>query len=732
MNPVFAFRFDHRTQDTLVLFNSTADIDPGSLFTSVEREIIDNLVPDEIVIVVREISFEASKKLLAEDSTLLSLQGRLRKRARVTLLGYDEYGKEASRQRVFTSGPAFGLKFDAFKRLAVTSICQTHGAFVEGTPAYHFQNPSKRHTEHFIRLSNILVRGAEISFIAFCHLPLIDRDVRIAYLDTPSLYAIIASINEQTTSFGTGRTPLLADNFRSYQGLHKYDFQRVRDSVVIISASSSGNLANDLVSQKGFELDQIIHVLSLAPPGYGLRIVCDLRFDSDLNPHGYSYERSDNKEGHCKLCAAGSTAINLQGDQFDIAGPQPEPLIILKDFLPKGLDETLHRLVGHRVLQVGLGRPQQRQPRQFHVDPIQLMSSPDFDARLEYFLHSYVPARIRCVISLNKDSDALAQRIVTIAESSGNKPQIVSGDRLEDMMNDTIQPVLIAALSIESGRSLLDVSRDLRKLCPKAPLLYFVGVEKSTGEQRRESLARTLIQCDAHTKHDFAVVDKITLPGSFDVNPWIAELKLLQNIEFQRHIASTVMPIIEARVETLKQTSVPLVDNLFLPVKSGEPLQLQSGFAFWPSKLTKNKRKTQADIFFTIASVLQNLRASASKPGAPCLRSDWFRQSLIAPTNFGRYNDGIIQASLLRGARHGELNFAASPEASKEMTRIIARIISSAAKPRGECAIEFLLALATQRMTLAKEDLLTLKDLKTSAPDLVSSMIDAAIAFGRA
>ena len=731
MNPVFAFRFDHRSRDVLVLFNSAPNIDPGSLFTSVERELGENLVPDEIVIIVREFSFETSKKLLAEDSTLLSLQGRLRNRARVTLMGYDEQGTEASRQRVFASGPPFALKFEAFRRIAITFICKTHGAFVEGTPAYHFQNPSKRHTEHFIRLSNILVRGAEISFIGFCVLPFINRDARFAYLDTPSLYAIIASINEQIVSFNSGRTPLLADNFRSYEGLHKYDFQRIRDSLVIISASSSGSLANDLVKEKGFQLEQVIHVLSLARPENGLKIVCDLRADDDLNPSGYRYERSDNKEGNCRLCDAGSTAISLQGDQFDIAGPQPEPLLILKDHLPKGLEETLARLVGYRVLQVGLGRPQQRQPRQFHIDPAQLLSSDKFDERLEYLLHSYVPARVRCVISLNKNSDELAKRIAKTAENPSNTPTIYTREKLDDVKSDSIEPVIIAASAIESGRSLLDVSRDLRNICPNAPLLYFVGVEKTTAEQRRDSLSRTLIQCDAHTKHDFVSVDKIILPTSFDAHPWAFELKLLQNIEFRRHIAPSVLPVIDARVEALMQTSVALVDNLFVPVDSGSPLQLQSGFAFWPAALTENRLKTQADIFFTIASVLQQLRANSSKLGAPCLRSDWFRQSLIAPTNFGRYNDGIIQASLLRAARGGELNYAASRDASREMTRIISRIISSATKPRGEGAVEFLLALATQRMTLAAEDLHSLAQLKDSAPPIVSSMIDATLVFGR-
>jgi hypothetical protein len=90
------------------------------------------------------------------------------------------------------------VKFSDFRRRAITSIFNTRHGFVESTATYHFENPSGRHTERFIRLSNILARGAEIAFIGFCTLPNVPERATTAYLDTPSLYAVVAAINERS------------------------------------------------------------------------------------------------------------------------------------------------------------------------------------------------------------------------------------------------------------------------------------------------------------------------------------------------------------------------------------------------------------------------------------------------------------------------------------------------------------------------------------------------------
>ena len=137
---------------------------------------------------------------------------------------------------------------------------------------------------------------------------------------------------------------------------------------------------------------------------------------------------------------------------------------------------------------------------------------------------------------------------------------------------------------------------------------------------------------------------------------------------------------------------------------------------FWPKSLPEKPGHRQADVYFTISSVLQRLRANAFVPSERRIISNWFQQTLLAPGNFGRFNDDVIQASLLRAAYPYELNFADTVAESREMGRLIRRVILASQSPRGGAASEFLLALATRRLQLCKDDVDYV--LETEAPNI--------------
>ncbi len=110
-------------------------------------------------------------------------------------------------------------------------------------------------------------------------------------------------------------------------------------------------------------------------------------------------------------------------------------------------------------------------------------------------------------------------------------------------------------------------------------------------------------------------------------------------------------------------------------------------------------------MFYTISAVLQGLRTAEGGVGRKTLRTEWFYRTLLSPDNFGRFNDAITQASLLRAARPSELDYTDNRVASADVSRLIRRILESATTARGEAAAEFLLAIAMKRLRLAKEDL---------------------------
>lgn len=718
MSSLFTFRFslvrDDVTKDVLLVFPASRILDAVDFADALEHEIESNLVPDEVVILVRDPAFDQALEALGREAASTAL-GRFRGRAAVYLKSFDVEGREARNEPILRAEQPSDVSFDDFKRRAVTHIFKTRRGFVESTGTYHFENPSGRHTERFIRLSNILVRGAEIAFIGFCALSQIAPDTGVVYLDTPSLYAIVAAVNELRASFDSTSIPLVADNFSSYDGLERYGFGPIEGGVALISASSSGGLAKRLVDEFGFFAPNVVHLLFLGENPGVFPVVCDLQKDEKANPEGFQLARSVWEADSCELCARGSIAIRLQGDQFDIAGPQPEPLLIRKADAQPGLSEFMGRMSGKGVLRVGLDGSPGKGTRLFDIDEKALLSNKKFSDRLDFLVSRSLPVGTSHIITTDEKSREFADYI---RARLGDGVEIVDAPDIGRITPGVTSAIVMVSAVIESGRSLQDISRDLRNIAPKAPLIYLVGLAKSSGEGRRESLAATLAQTDLNFKHQLIEVESIILPTSSGPSAWSAELELFSSQEASRLALGAVKRYVEERRDFLRARSRSFDDGLFLTNDPERTLTLQEGFVFWKDASFRNH--CQADVFYTMASVLQKLRANGQTPGAQsAIRSNWFQQTILAPGNFGRFNDDIIQASLLRAAYPFEINYKNAPDDSREMARLVCRIIVASATARGGAAAEFLLALATRRLQLMDDDVATVLAL----PDADSSVV---------
>ncbi|MCJ8220094.1 hypothetical protein [Aeromonas veronii] len=719
MTSLFSLRFDlHRSneegetciRDTLMVFVAEPKLAPEAFASLMEAEIETNLVPDEVAIIVRDPSFAATRDELTSQSLHQATLGRLG-HSTVTLIGYDCMGVESMRHCVAGTMPTNGMTIDDVRRHGITYIFNARRGFVEANATYHFENPSGRHTERFIRLSNILARGAEIAFIGFCCLPHIGPSVTKAYLDTPSLYAVVAAINEQRRSFD-GACWILADNFSSYAGFNQHAFDNGDAAVVLISASSSGSLAARLITEKNVEPEHIVHLLYLGRKPSATPVVCDLSQESHANPNGFTTLPLVNESMDCPMCAAGSHAIKLQGDQFEFAGPQQDALLVGLADAPKGLSALMGRYARTEVFEVGLGRSGSKSPRLFHINANKLLASTEFEAKLDYALRRSLPARLSHVIAADQQSHTLATRV---AAHLATPASVIARDQIDDISAKAIEAIVIVASVIESGRTLLDISRDLRSIAPDVPLMYLVGMAKTTGEPKRQRLENSLIQTHNFFPYQYLTVDQIVLPASYDNHAWAAELQLLIDPEIRRLVPETLKSTVESRITRLRLASQPMDNDLFL-ANAAQALSLQPGFVFWPKTLPGMSGHRQADVYITIASVLQQLRANAFASGERRIISNWFQQTILAPGNFGRFNDDVIQASLLRAAYPYELNFADTVAESREMGRLFRRVILASQSPRGGAASEFLLALATRRLQLCKDDVCYV--LETEAPDI--------------
>ncbi|MDP3857493.1 MAG: hypothetical protein Q8Q73_07010 [Stagnimonas sp.] len=729
MKAIYLYRFQHRAKnnarDVLIAFFTSNKIDIDVFSQAILHNKEKSLAPDEIAMVVRDTLFASAISAL-NTIRARSLFDRLPNNLIVTLLSFDEYGKEKQRKTIQGEKPKKFVRFEDFKNRALTSIFRENDGFVNCTPAYHFQNPSGRHTGRFMRLSNALVSQAELSFFAFCALSFIPEEVKVIYIDTPALFSLIGSINDHLSGLNSKRH-LLADNFRSYDFFKppRFEFTRKDDALILISASSSGSLLRELIKREPtLSPQKIVHVVFLGKKAASHTSICNLQYDVDSNQDGYECDNGDFKAGSCPLCLEGSIAISLQGDQFDIAGPQPQSFLVTKADAPAGLSETIQRLANNEIFGISIGNPAENGCREFHVDPQKLNLSSKFKDRLRYILSRSIPAKVSCIVCADEASSSLADEVVKTLNKQ-NQPRIIGRNDLRSEAQAMVnEAVIICALVVESGRSLLDISRDLRSSYPLAPQIYIVGIIKSESDDRLKSLRATLVQTSHAQPHEFAQVEKILLPVSSPTNAWAKELLLLRRISRTPSLAShaNALKDLKAREQILSKTSIPVVNQLFLPNIAGKELKLQQGFVFWPTKLSSGPH-SQGDVFFTIASVLQALRSNSGKPGSRALISSRLQHTLLAPSNFGRFNDGIIQASFLRAARPHELNYASSLDDSREMQRVARRILVDSSFPRGEAAAEILIALATRHLNLCAEHLTELLAPVDSAPEIVQVLL---------
>lgn len=143
-----------------------------------------------------------------------------------------------------------------------------------------------------------------------------------------------------------------------------------------------------------------------------------------------------------------------------------------------------------------------------------------------------------------------------------------------------------------------------------------------------------------------------------------------------------------------------LIDDVFLinPV-SGKRMRINKNFAFFDFDGYHNTA-SQADIYFTISSILNNLRHSSDPKRRKIFQEEQVR-TIIDPENFIRYDDGIIQASILRSATSEELNYKLSYKHSNFLTSLLIKMIDSHEDHQSsEALIEFLLALSLNRLRI--------------------------------
>lgn len=603
-------------------------------------------------------------------------------------------------------------QMEKFIDYGLYNIINIRNLIVEAHSNIHFIKPSGKHSEKFIDVKNLLERAPEVSFIAACLLKFLPEKVSRIYVDTSGIYSLAYSISDIIRKFDNSSEIISIDSFGSYGGIEQYNFSSDHNTVVIISASTSNDLLEKLKRYPSLDQASILSLITTKIGSGGQKVLVDFDryrklFDENYFRHFESYDEQD-----CPLCIKEqSIPIPLDKRRFVFEAPRTDA------YLPRSSDSdaNLRDLIGKykktdafRCLFDGVDGTKRPTPEYF-IDVSKVIKTKPFKELVRKNIQRYFPLNADWIICCkDKGAKELAEFVLKEVTKLGIKVDLLDGKVPET--KKTKKGIVVVAGSLESGKSLLNISRALRRF-HDIPITYIVGFAKYNSEGEFKKLQMDLKFSEGPCGfHQFHTIEQILLPiNEHKEHSWEKEIELLKILEAKHSSDKKLLRTIELRSKRLKEASSStkkgLGRDLFMPSPAGKHLVLGKTFAFWNKADNSDEFYHHATVYFTVSSVLQRLRTVAKAGGhAPLGRGYIIRQ--LDPLLFDRFNEGVIQASILRSAKSRELDYSADDAKSRVVGSLIERMLQDPEAEDSNGLPEFLFALCIKRLQVKKDHLL--------------------------
>lgn len=610
--------------------------------------------------------------------------------------------------------------FEIIINQGLVNIFINNGGLVESNEiSHHFVFPSGKHSAKFLRTGNVLVRKSEIDFIALNSLQKFHNiNIKNIYCDTLSINVVAYSINQYLKRFDVNKIDVNIESFKSYDGLYDKNTRFLSDSVFLISASTSGGIIQHLKESHGHLINSNnVCVLFYLPIDKDNkltreRILCNLKKDDNLNSGIIEFDQFKPPLKKCILCENKSTPLKILGDSFSL----DEPIINTRNIVAsKYISSNIKLFVEQfkycdthgTALKISFSESSiQRKKYDLYIDYDKIISNIDFykehKNKLDSYINQYVPASVKYIIHLNDNGSKLLAEYIKnqIKDFTSNDIKILNQS---DLSEDLIEPeivgsTLIVGSCITNGKNLLYLSRFFRNY-EKLRLIYFIAINRISDEPKQKEL-RSNIRYGFYGPENSSLIEieTINCDNSNEETPWEKELDFLKEIRENLNITNTLIERRISIIDSFQDINSKGGDkNIFYPNLQNQELKIRKNSAFFNGN-NYYYNICQSDVYFTISCVLNNMRNN-KKDG---LFQTNFVRNLIDPFIFNRFNDGIIQSSILRAAKIDELNYSLNSKVSEDMLILLKTIILHRNEYQGEAILEFLFALSIGKLRLYK------------------------------
>lgn len=617
-----------------------------------------------------------------------------------------------------TPDPQASLTVQSECRLSLLGIFKDSNAFTSATNGFHYIKPSGKHVNGFLRTANVLESGSNISTIAFWLLPYLwNKPIEQIIVDTSGISAIAYSLAYMAHQRGgIDKLPTVSSH-NSYDGLDGLVIQDPNKTLFIISASTSGELRQKLIEKGAVESNIVtLYFLGDDQDGAG-SLLCNLTKHETLNPNGL-----DSLKNHspldCPDCKSLSFPIKLSGDQFTLEQPVVDQISISRDDLPTDQREKIDSLAGTRIFKV-FRNIQQRQLEIF-LDVSEMFSQKSDDDPASSYLMALkekwlgivrrsLPVHLKRIVyaayphsqELATFSEDILKQYQGVAESI-----LISSRNLRQSATAEGTASLVITACIDDAHELMGINRDLRVIQPKGNTTYIAPIFRACSKTER-SRVRSNLTFGEHGPNTFNLYSliELDLPECEKDHSWKVELEYLNKLVSWADINDKQIPdTISHRIQFLRDApSTGISDQLFWPDPKGRELRIRPDFALINND-GGNRDVSQADVFVVVSALLLHLRNGVKNK--PRLNQKLFEWVVLSPDNFQRFNDGVIQAALLRAARNKEFVYLANEIFSTRLKELILAQIQNINQGHedGEGLMEFLLAMLTKRLVLIQSD----------------------------
>lgn len=644
-----------------------------------------------------------------------------------------------------------GLSFDPEQQRQVMK-CGLRLLFLESEAlvyagaGLHFQHPSGRHSQHFLRASQAASRTQHASFLAAYVLRHLDpTDTPTCFwADTAGILSVLYALSDLQVRYAIRERPAVIDTFEGYGKVEEFNPQA--KDLIFISSTTSGGLSKRLFESGAAKLQAnvltLFYLSELCFPEGSGTLLCDLsdrNSDSSLSlraarvlpPRTYP----DPVLEKCELCSEGSMAIELEGDGFL---PKPLSLQLRQLGLPsrvqkeKGSEPPPNRHFEDEEYfcdLVGLDAIVPAEPLASHDTTVKISHLLAGEKRNEeiisivrrHFEEEVMksPKKPQAIVSLsdveslklaeflsqdvcnglvaNSSMDTWTELEYMSAGSESTRTQI-----LQSLPQNSV--VLVCAAAISSGRELLSLNRELRYPTRNHGLRYFIAAAHPESREALTRFGRTLgVQSSSKRYMSAAIWSPVREPRPLeDKDPWRLEADLLSSLD-SLGIDLTLEELDAAEDRANRLNDRPSEGWMFCG-PYGDPVpSINPKFALWPFEwsdhprfVDSDKEPTEAEVFATVAHLMaesrlpkKNQTASKSSP------ANLPRYGVaIDPGDLDRFNDPMIQAAILRNARRGELNYQSDQRVSERMCHVLLHAMSNTDNQGGGAAYEFLLSLS--------------------------------------